>query len=91
VEAGTITAARAAFGGMAATPRRAGACEAALLGQPFSEATIAAAAEALKGDFSPLSDVRGSSAYRIEAASALLRRLWHREQGAAVSVLDVEA
>lgn len=91
VEAGVITAARAAFGGMAATPRRALACEAALVGQPFSQSTIAAAAEALKRDFSPLTDVRGTSAYRIEAAAALLWRLWHREQGAAVSVLDVEA
>lgn len=90
VEAEAITAARIAFGGMAATPRRAAGCEAALVGQPFSEATIAAAAEALKDDFSPLSDVRGTAAYRIEAAAALLWRLWHRAQGTAVSVLDVE-
>lgn len=91
VETGVITAARVAVGGMAATPRRAAGCEAALVGQPLSEATIAAAAEALKGDFSPLTDVRGSSAYRIEVASALLWRLWHRERGVATSVLDVEA
>ena len=91
VEAGTIAAARVAFGGMAATPRRASGCEAALVGQPFSEATIVAAAEALKADFNPLSDVRGTAAYRIEAAAALLWRLWHREQGVATSVLDVEA
>ena len=91
VEAGVITSARVAFGGMAATPRRAAGCEVALLGQPFSETGIAAAAEALKSDFSPLTDVRGTAAYRIEAASALLWRLWHREQGVATSVLDVEA
>jgi xanthine dehydrogenase small subunit len=91
MDAGTITAARVAFGGMAATPRRANGCEAALVGKPFSESTIAAAAEALRGDFSPLTDVRGTSAYRIEAAAALCWRFWHREQGAAVSVLDVEA
>ena len=91
VEHGTITAARVAFGGMAATPRRAPGCEAALLGKPFAKSTIATAAEALRGDFSPLSDVRGTSAYRIEVAAALLWRLWHREQGVAVSVLDVEA
>lgn len=90
VEGGMITAARVAFGGMAATPRRAHGCEAALVGQPFVEATIAAAAEALRGDFQPLTDVRGTSAYRIEAASALLWRLWHRQQGTGVSVLDVE-
>ncbi|QSR17692.1 xanthine dehydrogenase small subunit [Novosphingobium sp. KA1] len=86
-----ITAARVAFGGMAATPRRAGACEAALVGQPFSEATLDAAAEALRGDFTPLSDVRGSAAYRLDAAANLFRRLWLREQGACVSVLDLEA
>jgi len=91
VEGGTITAARVTFGGMAATPRRAAGCEAALTGRPFAHSTIAAAAEALRGDFCPLSDVRGTSAYRIEAAAALLWRLWHREQGVAVSVLDVEA
>lgn len=91
VEAGVVIAARIAFGGMAATPRRAAGCEAALVGQPFSEATIVVAAEALKADFSPLTDVRGSAAYRIEAAAALLWRLWHREQGVATSVLGVEA
>lgn len=91
VEGGVITAARVAFGGMAATPRRASHCEAALIGQPFAEATIAAAATALRGDFTPMTDVRGTSAYRVEAAAALLWRLWHREQGVAVSVLDVEA
>ena len=91
MEGGTITAARVAFGGMAATPRRAAGCEAAFTGRPFASSTIAAAAEVLRGDFNPLSDVRGTSAYRIEAAAALLWRLWHREQGVAVSVLDVEA
>ncbi|MCX7285573.1 MAG: xanthine dehydrogenase small subunit [Novosphingobium sp.] len=91
VEDGTITTARVAFGGMAATPRRAPGCEAALTGQPFGQATIAAAAEALRDDFQPLSDVRGTSAYRIQAASALLWRMWQREQGVAVSVLNVEA
>lgn len=91
VEAGVVTAARVAFGGMAATPRCAPACEAALVGQPFAQPAMAAAAEALRRDFSPLTDVRGTSAYRIEAAAALLWRLWYREQGAAVSVLEVEA
>ena len=91
VEHGTVTAARVAFGGMAATPRRAPATEAALHGQPFTEATIAAAAEVLRAEFSPLSDVRGSASYRCEAAAALLWRLWHREQGVAVSVLEMEA
>ncbi len=91
VRDGTIVSARVAFGGMAATPRRAGACEAALAGQPFAQATFAVAAEAPKSDFDPLTDVRGSAAYRVEAAANLLHRLWLRAQGAATSVLDVEA
>lgn len=90
VEDGTITAARVAFGGMAATPKRASGCEAALVGQPFAEAAIYAACEALAGDFSPLTDVRGSAAYRRNAAAAILRRMWLREQGHAISVLELD-
>jgi xanthine dehydrogenase small subunit len=84
---GTIEEARVAFGGMAATPRRAPNCEAALTGAPFNDATIVRAATALREDFDPLTDVRGSAGYRQEAAGNLLWRLWHREQGEPVSVL----
>jgi len=91
VRDGTILEARVAFGGMAATPRRAVACEAALTGRPFGLATIEAAAEALRQDFTPLSDVRGSAAYRLDAAANLLRRLWAREQGQPISVLELAA
>ncbi|TPG47181.1 xanthine dehydrogenase small subunit [Sphingomonas glacialis] len=90
IQDGRITAARIAFGGMAATPRRARACETALTGAAFTRATIEAAAEALHGDYTPLTDVRGSSGYRLEAAGNLLRRLWHKAQGETVSVLDLE-
>ena len=88
---GMIREARVAFGGMAATPRRAAACEAALTGQPFAAPTIARGAEALTGDFTPLSDVRGSAAYRQQAAAAVLWRLWHRAAGEPMSVRQVEA
>ncbi|MGF7156395.1 xanthine dehydrogenase small subunit [Novosphingobium gossypii] len=91
VKDGVIEFARIAFGGMAATPKRAGACEAALLGQPFTQATLMAAAEALRGDYQPLTDVRGSADYRLNVAAGLLRRLWLRTQGVPVSVLDMEA
>ncbi|KEQ53786.1 xanthine dehydrogenase small subunit [Sphingobium chlorophenolicum] len=90
VKDGLIAQARVAFGGMAATPRRAAGCEAALTGQPFQEATIANAVEALKGDYAPLTDVRGSSAYRLDAAAGLLWRLWRRAEGETVSVLELE-
>ncbi|WP_260927019.1 xanthine dehydrogenase small subunit [Novosphingobium sp. 9] len=91
VREGTITAARVAFGGMAATPQRASACEAVLTGAPFTMATMEAGAAALHEDFTPLDDVRGSAAYRLRAAGNLLRRLYLREQGQAISVLDVGA
>jgi xanthine dehydrogenase small subunit len=75
IVAGTVTAARVAFGGMAGTPQRASACEAALTGQTWSAETVAAAIRALEKDFSPLTDVRGSSYYRTRVAGNLLRRL----------------
>ena len=71
--AGRVTVARLAFGGMAATPRRAAAAEAALVGQPWTEATIAQAARALSTDFTPMSDHRGSAPYRSLVAANLLR------------------
>jgi xanthine dehydrogenase small subunit len=91
VEAGTITVARLAFGGMAGTPKRASATETALIGKPWSQATLGAAVEALKTDFTPLSDVRGSSDYRLTVAANVLRRMWFEQQGQGGTVLDMEA
>jgi xanthine dehydrogenase small subunit len=76
VEGGRISEARIAFGGMAGIPARAPACEAALTGKPWSEAAIEAAAEALRQDYRPLSDLRGSAEYRLAAAANLVRGLW---------------
>jgi len=75
-EEGLIRRARLAYGGMAATPRRAAAAEAALLGRPWNLATVHHAMAALKEDFAPLSDVRASSAYRLTVAANLLQRFW---------------
>ncbi|WP_243613235.1 xanthine dehydrogenase small subunit [Shimia aestuarii] len=80
VEDGQITAARIAYGGMAAVPKRAMAAEAALVGQPFGAAAFEAAAGALAGEFTPLSDMRASAEYRMRVAENLLRRFWI-EQG----------
>ena len=71
---GMIRDARAAFGGMAAIPKRAQACEAALRGQPWSQATIESACRALADDFTPLSDFRASKEYRLLGAQNLLRK-----------------
>lgn len=89
VTEGAIADARIAFGGMAATPRRADACEAALTGAPFTPETLEKAATALRGDYTPLTDVRGTSAYRLDAAANLLLRLWHARTGE-TGLLDLE-
>ncbi|WP_417241862.1 xanthine dehydrogenase small subunit [Celeribacter sp.] len=86
-----ITAARIAFGGMAATPKRASAVEAALIGQPFTRTTIDAALPAFAQDFQPLSDMRASADYRLNSArNMLVRYLMERTtHGAPTSVLEV--
>jgi xanthine dehydrogenase small subunit len=80
VEAGTVTDARIAFGGMAGTPKRAAACEAALVGRPWTEATIEAAMTALDTDYTPMSDMRASAAYRSLAARNMLRKVFLESQ-----------
>jgi xanthine dehydrogenase small subunit len=72
----TVREARFAFGGMAAIVKRAAKAEAAVRGQPWNEATAEAAAAALQKDFTPLTDLRASAAYRQRAAGNLLRRFW---------------
>jgi xanthine dehydrogenase small subunit len=73
---GQVRAARLAFGGMAAVVKRAANAEAAMVGQPWTEATVEAAMAALETDFTPLTDLRASAAYRTRAARNLLRRFW---------------
>lgn len=69
-----VKAIRIAFGGMAATPKRARNCEKALKGKPFNQQTIDEAKRALTEDFSPMSDVRASSEYRMQVAQNLLQK-----------------
>ncbi len=71
-----ISNARVAFGGMAATPKRAASTEAVLNGQPWNEATARAAMTALAIDYAPLSDMRASSEYRLSTAQNLLYRFY---------------
>jgi xanthine dehydrogenase small subunit len=75
IAGGIVEGARIAYGGMAATPRRARHVEAALVGRPWNEATLEAAMRALEQDFAPIDDWRASAAYRLMAARNLLRRL----------------
>ena len=84
-----IETARVAFGGMAGVPKRAAGFEAALIGQDFREDTIAAALPLLAQDFTPLSDMRASAAYRMNAAQAMALRYVRELSGLSVSVLEV--
>ncbi|MCV3273647.1 xanthine dehydrogenase small subunit [Roseobacter sinensis] len=86
-----VTEARLAYGGMAGTPKRARQTEAALIGRPWSEATIRAALPALAEDFEPLSDMRASAAYRLQTAQNMLLRYWYADQGNAVNALEITA
>ncbi|MDO8703062.1 MAG: xanthine dehydrogenase small subunit [Undibacterium sp.] len=65
-----------AYGGMAATSRRAPKAEAVLNGQLWNEANLKNAIAMLALDYTPLSDMRASSDYRMKAAQNLLRRFW---------------
>ncbi|MCF6321388.1 MAG: xanthine dehydrogenase small subunit, partial [Rhizobiaceae bacterium] len=75
VENEKIITTRIAFGGMAATPKRAAETELALVGSSLSdEALIATALEALAKDFTPLSDMRASADYRLKVSQNLLKK-----------------
>ena len=76
LEEGRVKDARIAFGGMAATPKRASAAESALRGRAWDEAAMQAAMAALAQDYAPLSDMRASSGYRMKTAQNLLKRFW---------------
>ena len=87
IEGDVVRRASIGAGGVAATPARARQTEAALTGQPWTADTIARAAQALQAEFSPISDMRASGAYRRTVLASLLQRFWHESQGEeAVSV-----
>nr|WP_238348426.1 xanthine dehydrogenase small subunit [Pseudomonas sp. RW10S2] len=80
IENGVVGGVRIAFGGMAAIPKRARACEAALLGKPWNQSSIERACQALAEDFSPLTDFRASKEYRLLTAQNLLRKYFIEQQ-----------
>src|SRR5262249_46501080 len=76
IERGPNAEARVACGGMAATPKRASHTEAALAGQPWTESTLRAARAALATDYTPITDMRATAAYRMQVAQNLLERFY---------------
>ncbi len=81
-----VASVRIACGGMAATVRRAHACEAALTGQTWSQASVDAGMAALAHDYAPISDMRASADYRLRACQNLLQRFYLETRGEAGSL-----
>ncbi|MGC4026792.1 MAG: xanthine dehydrogenase small subunit [Mesorhizobium sp.] len=81
VKGGVVKDVRIAYGGMAATPKRASAVEAALLGKPWNEATVEVALGEFAKDFAPLTDMRATADYRALAARNLLVRFYAETTG----------
>ena len=78
-----IASARVACGGMAATPKRAAKAEHALVGVNLDEpATWRLARDAISDDFTPLTDMRASAAYRMTVAANLLQKALMEISGA---------
>jgi xanthine dehydrogenase small subunit len=76
LEQDRVREARFAYGGMAATPKRAGQAERAVVGDAWSEANVRRAMDAMAHDFAPITDARGSAAYRLKTAQNLLLRFF---------------
>jgi xanthine dehydrogenase small subunit len=76
VEAGVVARARIGVGGIAATPIRATAAEAALEGRPWTEQAARSAGEVLREAGTPIDDHRASADYRRAVLGTSLLRLW---------------
>jgi len=81
LEGGKVAGITIAYGGMAATPKRAKAVETALLGKAWNVATVEAAIPVFAEDYQPLTDMRASAEYRLLAAQNLLRRFFLETTG----------
>src|SRR5262249_61023403 len=88
---GIVEDVRTAYGGMAATPKRALACEAALKGKFWTRAAIAQGQMALRHEFVPITDMRASRDYRARVAENLLLKFFIEttESAAATRVVEL--
>ena len=82
---GRVERARLAYGGVAPVPLRATEAEDAILGARWNQAAVERAQQALAKTLHPISDHRGSAAYRLALSQSLLEKFWweHREEAAA--------
>ncbi|WP_342616624.1 xanthine dehydrogenase small subunit [Rhodoferax sp. GW822-FHT02A01] len=81
LENGVVTHASIGVGGVAATPVRAHKTQTSLLGKSWTQDTVQQAMRVLRAEFTPISDMRASAAYRSEVLGNLLQRFWLEGQG----------
>jgi xanthine dehydrogenase small subunit len=86
---GHVQRASIGVGGVAATPVRARKTQAALQGQAWNLEAVQEAITALRAEFSPISDMRASAAYRTEVLGNLLQRFWLESEG--LQQIDVQS
>jgi xanthine dehydrogenase small subunit len=82
---GRVEHVRLAYGGVAPIPLRAIDVEESLLGQLWNEASVHRAQKILERTIKPISDHRGSAAYRLALAQSLLEKFWWEQHAEAVS------
>ena len=73
---GVVRAVRIGLGGVAATPLRARATEAALIGRPWNELTVREAAGVMASEGTPMDDHRASASYRSAMLGQSLLRFY---------------
>ncbi|MEV0522479.1 FAD binding domain-containing protein [Streptomyces sp. NPDC050439] len=84
IEDGLVRKARIGLGGVAATPIRSLATEAALEGKPWDAETVEAAARVLRAEGTPMNDHRASALYRSAMLGQSLLKL-HAQTSEGVS------
>jgi xanthine dehydrogenase small subunit len=85
IEDGVVRKARIGLGGVAATPIRALATEAALEGKPWVTETVEAAAQVLQAQGTPMNDHRASADYRAAMLGQSLLKLYAQTREAVSS------
>ena len=76
LEKNKVTAVTLAYGGMAATTKRAANAEQHLTGKIWNRTTIEQAMELIAQEFTPISDARSGAEFRTIAAKNLLMKFW---------------
>jgi len=81
-----------AYGGMAATPKRAETAEKMLEGKDWSEPNVRRAMNGLTSDFTPIDDMRATKNYRMQVAQNLILKAWLEDQSTgSLHVLGADA